>query len=328
MSGRIRVHAEDFVVDEIPLFEPAGEGDHVMLLIRKRGLNTREVAGRLARQAGVPIREVGFAGLKDRVAVTTQWFSLHLPDDTGMDWEALDGDDLQVLARRRHRWKLQRGDLKGNRFRLLVRELAGDEARLASLLEAIRRNGVPNYFGEQRFGRDCANLVRAQSMFAGEYIRDRHLRGLYLSAARSFLFNMVLSRRVELACWDAPLPGDALMLADSGVLSATGADNPDTTRRVANGELHPTGPLWGKGFVPVSGEAARLEREILAAFSGWRKGLERAGMKHQRRPLRVIPGDLQAARNDDSLTLSFSLPAGAYATAVLRELFDYRASRS
>lgn len=323
-DGRLRRTPEDFQVSEIPLLEPEGNGEHIWLLVRKRLLNTAEVAAQLARCARVPLRDVGYAGLKDRLAVTEQWFSVHLPGGTTPDWSTIESADIDILRVARHSRKLRRGTLRGNRFRILVRDLVADSALLRQRLEQIAAEGVPNYFGEQRFGRDGSNLRTAERLFRNPRIRlSRHQRGLALSAARSLLFNAVLCRRVGAGSWNRALPGDALQLQGShSYFVATGVDA-ELQQRVADFDVHPTGPLHGRGVAPVAGEALALESGVLAGYPDWLAGLETAGLKQERRALRLPVANLawqQPAA--DTLCLAFSLPAGAYATSVLRELLS------
>jgi len=322
VSGRLRVSPEDFQVQELPLVEPAGDGEHVWLLIRKRLENTEQVARSLARFAGVPQREVGYAGLKDRNAVTEQWFSVCLPGGNEPDWTALNSDKLTLLSHARHQRKLRRGTLRGNAFRIRIRDVAGDRTALARRLDDMVAGGVPNYFGEQRFGRGGSNLSTADRLFSHASGRlSREQRSLALSAARSCLFNQVLARRVETRTWDLPLPGEALQL--EGTHSFFVADLADETllRRMQDGDVHPTGPLFGQGDSPATGEALRLEIDTLAPYDGWRQGLAAAGLRQERRSLRLLLGvPAWSWPEPDCLELCFSLPAGGYATSVLREL--------
>lgn len=211
-SAHLRACPEDFRVDEILGFDPDGEGEHLLLKIQKRNQNTADVARTLARHAGVKIRDVGYGGLKDRNAVTTQWFSVWLPGKADPDWSAIAGEHLKILDSQRHHRKLQRGALRGNRFVIVLRDVAFpqqlDAGALEQQLAVIKQQGVPNYFGEQRFGREGRNLASATAMFDGVRIKDKHLRSLYLSAARSFLFNEVLAARITAANWNQVLPGE------------------------------------------------------------------------------------------------------------------------
>jgi len=321
-SGRRRVSPEDFQVTEIPLLEPAGEGEHVWLYIRKREENTDQVARQLARCAGVRARDVSYAGLKDRNAVTGQWFSVHLPGRQEPDWGMLETDRVTLLRHARHNRKLRRGALRGNAFRIVLRDVSGDTGELQRRLETVARCGVPNYFGEQRFGRAGSNLRTADRLFGQPALRlSRHQRGLVLSAARAYLFNQVLAHRVRDSSWNRVMPGDALQLAGSHSFFIAAANDAELQARAAAMDLHPTGPLWGRGDSPVSDACRQLEVQCLASCESWQQGLAAAGLRQERRALRLVVGDLQWLRpTADSLLLEFSLPAGCYATSVLREL--------
>jgi tRNA pseudouridine13 synthase len=322
--GRLRVVPEDFQVSEIPLLEPEGSGEHVWLLVRKRLQNTADVAAVLARCAGVPLRDVSYAGLKDRQAVTEQWFSVHLPGSAAPVWSTLDSPGVSILRAARHGRKLRRGALRGNRFRISVRDLVADPTLLRQRLETITAEGVPNYFGEQRFGRDGSNLRAAERLFRNPRLRlSRHQRGLALSAARSLLFNGVLSRRVSEGSWNRALPGDVLQLQGSHSYFVAAAVDAELQRRLADHDVHPTGPLHGRGTPPVEGEPLALETAVLAGYPDWLAGLEAAGLKQERRALRLTMDDLEWRQPAvDVLCLEFSLPAGAYATSVLREFLS------
>lgn len=320
--GRLRSAPEDFRVWEIPSFEPDGEGEHLLLRVRKRDANTHWVAGQLARFAGVPNGDSSYAGMKDRFAVTEQWFSLRLAGRPEPDWAAFELEGVEILERVRHRRKLKRGALRGNRFRLVIRELEGERSQLEDRLRTLAAQGVPNYFGEQRFGREDDNVARARQLFAGQGPRvDRHKRGLYLSAARSHLFNQVLARRVEAGTWNRILPGDVMMLDGRRACFTAEPGDPALPGRLEGLEVHPTGPLWGRGQSMASDEAQALEAAVGAAEPEICAGLERAGMDQERRALRLVPAELSwEFPASDLLELEFSLPAGAYATVVLREL--------
>jgi tRNA pseudouridine13 synthase len=322
VSGRVRARAGDFLVTELPLVEPAGEGEHAWLLVRKREENTATVAGQLAQLAGVPLRNVGYAGLKDRNAVTEQWFSVHLPGRAEPDWKSLDSDRITLLQHTRHTRKLRRGALQGNAFSLRLRELSGDIDVLQTRLRQVATEGVPNYFGEQRFGRGGSNLVTAARLFAGSARRlSRHQRGLALSAARAFLFNRVLGWRVAAGNWNRLLAGEAVQLAGSHSFFLADTIDAELLRRLQHHDIHPTGPMAGKGEPPVSGECRQLEGDCLAPCTDWLQGLVAAGLKQERRALRVVPDNVTWSwPQADELLLEFSLPAGSYATSVLREL--------
>lgn len=322
--ARIRSIAEDFRVVEQSRFTPDGDGVHAYLRIRKTGANTEWVARQLARIAGVHARDVGYAGLKDRHAVTEQWFSVDLSGKEEPDWAAADIEGVEVLSATRHGRKLKHGALSGNRFRIVLREVNADRTAVEARLAAIVSNGVPNYFGTQRFGRGGGNLEAVKAHFEGtRIVRDRHRRGLLLSAARSELFNRVLGARVAESSWCTIVPGDVMMLA--GTHSIFGPVVPDGAleARLRERDIHPTGPLWGRGETVVAAAAAALEAGVLADAACYREGLERAGLNQERRALRLsVEGLAWTWPADDILQLEFELPPGTYATTVLAEILE------
>lgn len=323
-TGQIRLQPEDFIVEEILGFEPTGEGEHVFLLIQKRGENTDFLARQIAKYAGLPKMAVSYAGMKDRHAVTTQWFGVHIPGKREVDWSGLESDSVKVLQAIRHNRKLKTGALKGNRFIITVRDLQGERSLVEEKLKQIKAEGVPNYFGPQRFGREGNNLVQAEALFKGELrLRDRSLEGIYLSAARSEIFNRVLARRVELSNWNQAIDGDVFMFEGSHSIFRAELTG-ETLRRVAEHNIHPSGPLWGQGEMATSAAALELEQAVAAEYPVFYEGLERAKMEPARRPLRLTVTNLGYEFPDtSSLRLSFSLPAGAYATVVLREAIAF-----
>ena len=314
--GVLRAVPEDFQVEELAAEPPhdAG-GEHAWLRVRKTGANTEWVARALARHAGVKPLAVGFAGLKDRRAVTTQWFSVGLAGRDEPDWQTLAEPGVEVLAVRRGTRKLRRGELLGNRFTLRVTELRADPERLAARLAQVAEAGVPNYFGAQRFGHDGGNIARARALFERRLrTGDRHLRGLYLSAARSLLFNRVLAHRVLAGCWASALPGEVppdVPPHGDGVAAQESAGVPPAS-----------GPLWGRGRAAPTGQALAIESAALEGLDGWRHALEHAGLKQERRALVLQPGDLRWDMDGVAkvLEVSFWLPSGAFATVVMREL--------
>lgn len=323
LQARLRATPEDFVVDELQDIVPDGVGEHAWLVVRKRGANTDWVAKGLARFAGVAPMDVSYAGVKDRHAVTTQVFTVHLPGRASPDWSQLELDDVEVIEHSRHGRKLKRGALRGNRFRIVLREIRGERNAAESSLQAIAVRGVPNYFGEQRFGLGGANVERAERMFAGQRV-DRNLRSMLLSAARSQLFNAVLAERVRRDCWDRGLPGEIWSLAGSRSWFGPEAPSASLAERLSSGDIHPSGPLWGRGPLPCMDEALATESSVCAAFETLRLGLERAGLEQERRALRLMPRALSWTWIDaDALQVEFELPPGAYATVVLREVADW-----
>lgn len=338
LNAVMRTRPEDFRVDEIDAFEPHGEGEHLLLTLEKRGLNTAEVARRLSQWAGIAEIGIGYAGLKDRHAVTVQRFSVHLPRRIAPDPTMLESPELKVLQRAWHNRKLPRGALAGNRFTLLLRNVCGDPAQIDARLRQIVASGIPNWFGEQRFGRGGGNVAQALAMFADAdraqapaaasaarpKRRLKHeQRSILLSAARSELFNRVLAQRVEQGNWDRGLDGEVWMLAGSRSVFGPEPWNQTLADRLARFDIHPTGPLWGEGELRSVGKAVELELAALGdeVASRLRRGLEQAGLKQERRALRLRVSDLVWTwRAADVLELAFSLPPGSYATALLHDL--------
>ena len=281
-----------------------------------------DAAARIAQWAGVPEMAIGYAGLKDRHAVTRQRFSVHLPKRIAPDVATLESPELRVLASTWHAKKLPRGALAGNRFELVLRDVEGERPAIDARLRAIALRGVPNYFGEQRFGRGGDNVAAALAMFAGRRMR-REQRTMLLSAARSELFNRVLAARVEQGNWDRALGGEVWMLDGSRSVFGPETQSPDLDARLAAFDIHPTAPMWGCGPLRSTGEALALETAALADGDApaLRAGLEGAGLKQERRATRLRPQDLQWDWPDPgALRLRFGLSPGCYATTVLAEV--------
>jgi len=344
LSVKLKSQAEDFIVEENIAIDFSGDGEHCWLYIKKRGCNTEWVAQQLAKYCGVKKMAVSYAGLKDRNAVTSQWFSVQLPGLPTPDWTEFeasfssdnssehstghDGEEVQVVKCFRHSKKLQRGALKSNTFKITLRALSdtSDEmfASLQQRCESIADNGVPNYFGSQRFGRQYNNLDQAMKLFAKpRYKIARHKRGMYLSAARSWLFNQILSERIDRQVWDKRLPGDVFMLDGKSACFKDEADDAvQSVERLEQNEIHPTAVLWGEGDSMVTLEAAELESRIIDQIPVYRDGLQSARVQSQRRACRVVPWQMECYRQDDDFVVAFSLPPGCYATTVLGEIFS------
>lgn len=312
---------DDFIVEEILGFEPEGSGEHIFLLIEKVGENTEYIARLLARHAEVRQRDIGYAGLKDRHARTRQWFSVWLPGKADPDWQALESEQLKILQSLRHPRKLKRGVLDGNRFEITLRHWHGDRLQTERQLEQIQRQGYPNYFGEQRFGHHGQNLDRCLEMFAGRRVKPEQ-RSLYLSAARSYLFNLILAQRVNQGNWNLGLPGDVFKLDGSNSQFHAEVIDDILRQRLASGDIHPTAALFGKGGNTVSGDALLLEQQVFAEYPQLCEGLLKAGLEQDRRAMRVKPDQLAWHVEEDVLRLNFVLPAGSYATGLLREIVD------
>ena len=322
-SGKLRTVQEDFIVYENLSFEPSDAGEHAFLQIQKTGENTEYVARQLARFADVRQRDIGYAGLKDRHAVTTQWFSVWLPGKSDPDWTGFASNNMMVMQTRRHARKLKRGALSGNRFEITVRDWQGDQTKTLEQLTSIKANGIANYFGEQRFGHQGQNVNKALSLFKGMKV-GREQRGLYFSAARSYLFNQILSVRVAKENWNQALAGDTYLFDCSQSSFKSQLPDAEILRRLTAQSIHPTGVLWGKGETDVSADAFAIEQQVLEANHELAQGLLSNGVERGRRTLRVNVENLDWQFCDQTtLTLSFTLPAGSYATSLLRELIAY-----
>ncbi len=271
--------------------EPSGEGEHLWLLISKKDQNTSWVAGILAKLAGIKRNDVGYCGMKDRFAITTQWFSLHVPG-RDLDLDTLVHSDFTILRTARHNKKLRRGMHQGNRFKIVLREFEVEEKSFDDRMKLISRYGVPNYFGEQRFGHQGNNLHEVQKLIMADKLKgNRHGTGLYLSAARSWLFNLVLARHIDNA------DGSLDRLQDY------------------------TGPLWGRGRSSADRNAASVEEQVLKDWQDWCYALEHAGLKQERRNLTLRSDNvLYDWIEPNQLSLEFSLSRGCFATALLREI--------
>ncbi len=320
-SGRLRTVPEDFHVEEQLSFTPEGAGAHVLLRVQKRDANTDWVARQLAAIGACRPTDVGYAGLKDRRAVTVQWFSVPAGKRGPADWSRLEHGEFTVLEAIAHTRKLPRGALAGNRFSIRVRALAGDAAAIGARLEAIARRGVPNYFGPQRFGRGAANLERLTAPEHAGRLPRGFQRGILLSSARSLLFNAVAAERVGEGSWERLEPGDLANLDGRGSVFALSELTAELQARCARLEIHPTGPLWGRGALPSAGLPREREQRIAAGLPQLCALLEGAGLRQERRSLRLAVHELRWAVQGD-LTLEFRLARGGYATAVLREILS------
>lgn len=321
--GRIRTVPEDFRVTEQLGYEPSGSGEHLWVDVEKRELNTLDVASRLAELAGVSVRAVGFAGLKDRNAVTRQPFTIQLPGQADPDVTDWSDDSMTIVSVNRHSRKIQRGRLKGNSFALTVRDVNGDRDGLEHRLGLFRDHGVPNRFGDQRFGGN--NVARAHRMFSGELKRkpSRAKRGFYLSAARSLIFNRVLDERIRRGDWNKAVDGDVLMLDGTHSIFPYDAGDDAIPERIETLDLHPTGPLYGVGETAALGTAAAIEAKAIEAEAELAAGLVRFGTRMDRRALRMRIGELAWSFHDDAtLRLEFNLPSGAFATTILDQLLE------
>lgn len=319
-GGVVKRAPRDFVVEEIPLYAPSGEGAHVYVRHRRTGLATREVVVALARLFGVEARDVGYAGQKDKWAVATQTFSLPLarvePDEVARRIEGEIGGD--VLEARRHVNKLRRGHLIGNRFTIRLVDVhpeAGERAR--AIAAEIARRGLPNAYGPQRYGEDGRNAERGRALL------DKPKRGwlaeLHLCAWQASLFDRWLAERLELGLFERVVAGDVAKKTTNGALFDV-VDADVENERFARGEITHTGPMFGASMRTTSGAVAEREAALLATTGVTAEQLARARLEGTRRAGRVRVDELAIAQDGADVVLSFALPKGSYATTLLREI--------
>lgn len=327
LDVEIRHQPSDFQVTEKLGYALAGAGEHEYLWIEKTGANTSWVAEQLAKFCGIKPRDVGYAGMKDRHAITRQWFSVCSRND--VRWDEFTAAGVTILARERHGRKLRRGAHTGNSFRLALRarDIQAHEARLSERLTRIAAQGVPNYFGEQRFGRDGGNLALSQSLFAGRRMAHSK-RSIAISAARSLIFNAILDQRVRGGTWNRLLPGELANLDSSGSVFAVESVDDALLMRCAAQDIHPTGSLWGDGAPAGGAEVAALESVAVAPYSDLVAALVATRMRPASRALRLRVSNLRWRLENDALWLEFDLTRGGFATAVLREIAVARMAAS
>ncbi len=322
-TAQLKACAEDFQVDEVLDIPLSGSGEHLWLWVEKRMLNTEEAARRLAKAAGVSLRQISYAGLKDRQALTRQWFSIHLPGKSDPQLSAAEGEDLHILDIQRHSRKLQRGAHSANGFTIRLTDLKADHAALEERLEIIAEQGVPNYFGLQRFGENGNNLLGALEYAQRKELPvQRNLRSRLLSTGRSAIFNRVLAQRVQDKTWNIAQVGDVLAFTGSRSFFVAGTEECHDPR-LAQLDVHPTGPLWGDGELVSQAQTQQDELMITAIWPDLCAWLERANLHQERRILRLPVLDLTwSFPAENCLQVQFVLPPGCFATVVLRELVE------
>ena len=346
-----KTHNTDFIVNELLPLSYTGEGEHLWLHIQKSGMNTAYLAKLLSEWAEIPLRDVGFSGLKDRHALTTQWFSLRIPKKQLPQTEFApvdmgENESIKILAQHWHNKKLNRGTHRANQFIITLRDIEFADSDTDSTIKkdieqhltTISKTGVPNYFGPQRFGWNGNNVKEALALFARPLPETspqpkkrkrapREQNTMELSAARSLIFNEILATRVRNGSWNTGLAGEVFNLDGSGSIFTS--DEIDETLRVrlASGDIHPTAVLWGTGNHKVSGKAADIEADIVAQnplLTQLANGLEQRDIKAQRRALRLpiegLSWEWQEQENQQILVLSFTLTTGSFATSVLASL--------
>lgn len=325
-KGDFKQIADDFVVEEQLSFSPSGEGEHLFLFIEKQNLNTGFVAQELAKHYGRKERDVAYAGRKDKFATTRQWFSVYLPGKSEKDKAPFDYPNCTVLAQTRHTKKLRLGAIDQNRFTIHLRNCElGKE--FDERIRQINTQGVPNYYGSQRFGNkhedgSRGNLALAQLLISGEEIRKRDKRSMAISALRSWLFNEFVSQRIEKGLFHSALAGDVFLL--NGSNSFFSEENLDDAlcSRLKDNDILLSAPLWGDGELACQSEAFEFEYPISQQYPDVTSTLARLGLKQERRAIHLHPKQFQADVSESDVKLQFSLPSGCFATSVIRELFS------
>jgi tRNA pseudouridine13 synthase len=360
-NGVLKHTLSDFVVEEQLGFIPSGSGEHIFLWLEKTNLNTAFVAEEIAKFANLPLRNITYAGRKDKFALTRQWFGVHIANFKEPDWNAFNLEGARILEVTRNDRKLRVGVLKSNRFEVTIRNIhfndGFNESDLLQRLEKIKQLGAPNYYGSQRFGEirvsvpnDSAssevspplvtetnsagvepvksvkggNLALAEKLIDGEQIRNRNKRSMAISALRSWLFNEVIHQRIEQDCFFKALPGDAMQLSGSNsfFVNDKAEEQAKVDARLAAYDINITAPMWGNGKLHTSQDAKEFELACVSHHKAVTQTLNDLGLKQERRAIRIVPEDFEWHYNDDVLKLSFSLPSGCFATSIVRELMD------
>ena len=319
-TALLKAECADFVVKEQLGYDMSGDGEFVAVKVRKTDCNTLFVGEQLAKIAGISARNMSYAGLKDRKAVTEQWFSLQMPGQPTPDFSQFSLDGVEILDATRHQRKIRIGSLQGNHFEILLRNVEETD-ELKVRLDFLAKNGFPNYFTEQRFGRDGNNLTQALRWANGEIkVKDRNKRSFYLSAARSEMFNLIVSKRMELNLAQQILVGDVLQLngSHSWFVVDESEDLAQLQQRLAQQDVLLTAPLIGE----EDKSAVDFEHEIFAQHQALFALMRQERMKAARRPILMQPQHFQWQFEPNGLRLQFALPAGSYATALIRELVN------
>ncbi len=334
IGGEIRQRLEDFFVEEQPLYRPCGEGEHIYLMIEKRGIGTPEMVDIVAAHFGVRRSSVGTAGMKDALAVTRQIVSVHTPGKILEDFPMLQNPSAGVLWADMHTNKLRTGHLLGNRFSIRIRNVSMTDAPAAlRVLRELEKRGLPNLFGPQRFGAKFDNHEVGRQLLLGQLRRrmPTQKRKLMLNALQSAIFNEVLTRRMLDGTMDVILPGDLAFKHDNGSIFAVDAElaaSDETRARLSEMQISPSGPMWGEKMMRASGTVDETELAALAKFNvtleDFAQSRQAGLVPGVRRPLRVAVTDTDLEGGQDEhgpyVRITFDLPAGAYATTVLREI--------
>ncbi len=340
INGQIKVQLEDFKVDEQLSFEPSGQGEHTLLKIQKTGLNTAYVGEKLAAHANLPLKAISYAGRKDKYAKTTQWFGVyygHKANQPKADWSSFTLEGTEIVEQVQNDKKLKVGAISQNLFEIIIRcnesISTEQETLIKERVEKIKLNGVPNYYGNQRFGELIkpdgtkhvgGNLAMAERLLNGEEIRNRNKRSMAISALRSWLFNQLISDRLQKYGSKQWLRGDAIELSGSNSFFIFDDDNERSKleKRLASQDVMLTAPLWGKGDLQSQADARKFEESQVKNYEEVCQTLERLDISQQRRSLLLHPQHFGYKVIDNNIILNFGLPSGCFATSVIRELVN------
>lgn len=320
-SAKFKTYPEDFVVTENLGFDLTGEGENVFLLIEKTQLNTQQVCEYLAKFFGRRLRDIGYAGLKDKQSISRQWFSVQMNVKQDVDLSTLGTENIKLIEHSRHIKKLKVGALKSNHFDILLRDIT-DVIDTIGQLEKIIKRGVPNYFGLQRFGFKGNNLNWADRMSNGEDIKNKKIKGFALSASRSYIFNQVVNERLKQNIFTTPINGDVFILNGSNSFFSQDVDD-EIKQRLLENDIHISAPLFGKGEFETKGQILELETKIANEHANWQQMLIEQGLKQERRSILLNPENLTWQVKGNDLLISFDLATGCFATSVLRECVDF-----
>ena len=334
-TGIIRTKPQDFKVTELNDIELSGAGEHLWLYIEKIDSNTDWVAKQLSNVCQTPRRQVGFAGLKDRHAVTQQWFSIQLPKISDIEKiQSALPDAINIIDHGKHSKKIKVGQLNYNQFEIVIRNIKSNDKndnrnnkrqQIEKNIQNIKDDGVPNYFGPQRFGHDMGNIQKAQDWFSGSYkVKTKNLKSILISTARSHIFNTIVAQRINEKTWDTAITGDILQLNKShSWFAASDASATEIAERLKVFDIHLTAAMWGEDQTQSTESCAILEKQIAALFPIYQQGFEKFRLKQDRRAMRICPIDLEHEWINDNLKLTFKLLPGAYATGIIREILDF-----
>lgn len=320
-SAYFKQEPEDFLVTENLGFELTGEGENLFLCIEKRELNTQQVCEYLAKLFKKRLRDIGYAGLKDKQSISRQWFSVQMNVTQTPDLSSIDTDQIKLIDSIRHNKKLKVGALESNHFKITLKQV-DDIKHVEQKLTLIQHQGVPNYFGPQRFGFKGNNLNWADRMSGGEVIKNKKVKGFALSASRSYLFNQVVSKRLEMNTFERAQDGELFILSGTNSYFSEQLSD-EIEQRLKSQDIRISAPLVGKGELETSGEVCNIEQLIVNEHPSWLEMLADNGLKQERRSISLYPKNMHWQTEEDKLVVEFDLPTGCFATSVLRECVNF-----